>query len=84
MLGAILIATLVDQGLLSYDDKVSKYWPEFAQNGKEDVTVAQVMRHECGLQKFDTQLELKMTSTDNVKKNSIGSIIEKQKMHKVE
>ena len=46
---AIAVATLVDQGLISYEDKVAKVWPEFAKNGKENVTVQEVMRHEAGL-----------------------------------
>ena len=33
------------RGELNYDDLVSKYWPEFGQNGKEKVTVEMLMTH---------------------------------------
>ncbi len=46
---AICIALLVDRGELSYDDKVSKHWPEFAAHGKGDITVAQMLSHQSGL-----------------------------------
>jgi CubicO group peptidase (beta-lactamase class C family) len=36
----------VHRGLLEYDAPVSQYWPEFAQEGKGHVTVADVLRHE--------------------------------------
>jgi CubicO group peptidase (beta-lactamase class C family) len=36
---AILLGSLRDQGLFDYDDKVAKYWPEFAQCGKENITI---------------------------------------------
>ena len=31
---------LVDRGLLKFEEKIGHYWPEFAVNGKEDVTIA--------------------------------------------
>ena len=40
------MAILVDRGHLDYDEKVSHYWPEFAQNGKENVTVKMLLNHE--------------------------------------
>ena len=46
---AIIMSTLHDKGLFSYDDLVSKHWPEFAQNGKENITIKDVMRHEAGM-----------------------------------
>jgi CubicO group peptidase (beta-lactamase class C family) len=39
----------VDRGLLDYDDRVAEHWPEFGRNGKEDITVRQVLCHEAGL-----------------------------------
>ena len=46
---AILMAIMRDKGLIEYDAPVHKYWPEFAQNGKEHITVQDVLRHESGL-----------------------------------
>lgn len=46
---AIGIAILVDRGQLSYDDKIAKYFPDFAQNGKENVTVRDCLTHVSGL-----------------------------------
>ena len=46
---AICLARLVGAGRLSYSDTVASHWPEFAANGKEDVTVAQMMSHQAGL-----------------------------------
>jgi CubicO group peptidase (beta-lactamase class C family) len=46
---AICVARLVDAGLISYDDTVATYWPEFAANGKGEVTIAQMMSHQAGL-----------------------------------
>ncbi len=40
---------LIEQGLLDPDEKVAHYWPEFAAGGKENVTVAMIMRHRSGL-----------------------------------
>jgi CubicO group peptidase (beta-lactamase class C family) len=56
VLGSIIFAFLRDQDLLSYDEKVATYWPEFAQNGKENVTVADVLRHEAGLKQVPIEL----------------------------
>src|ERR1700758_2406973 len=44
-----VIHRLADRGLLSYDDPVAEYWPEFAANGKADITVRDVLRHRSGL-----------------------------------
>jgi CubicO group peptidase (beta-lactamase class C family) len=39
----------VDRGLLDLDGKVAKYWPEFAQNGKEEILVRHLLSHTSGL-----------------------------------
>jgi CubicO group peptidase (beta-lactamase class C family) len=44
-----LLHRLVDRGLLDYDDRVAKHWPEFAQAGKEAITLRHVMAHQSGL-----------------------------------
>jgi CubicO group peptidase (beta-lactamase class C family) len=46
---ATALHVMVDRGWLDYDDRVCKYWPEFAQNGKEAITVRQVLSHQSGL-----------------------------------
>ncbi len=48
-LSAACAAVLVGRGRLDYRERVSTYWPEFGKGGKEDITVADVMRHEAGL-----------------------------------
>jgi len=45
-LTALLVA---DRGELDFDAPVARYWPEFAANGKESVTVAHLMSHSSGL-----------------------------------
>jgi CubicO group peptidase (beta-lactamase class C family) len=44
-----VIHRLADRGLVSYDVPVAEYWPEFAANGKADITVRDVLRHRSGL-----------------------------------
>ncbi|WP_159819289.1 serine hydrolase domain-containing protein [Colwellia sp. 20A7] len=77
-LEAIAMASLVSKGLLSYDAKITQYWPEFGANGKEELTVADLMRHEAGLANFDTSLEMEDLFTESIKKNNVGRIIESQ------
>jgi uncharacterized protein YbbC (DUF1343 family)/CubicO group peptidase (beta-lactamase class C family) len=40
---------LLEQGKVRMNDPVTKYLPEFAQNGKDDITVRQLMTHYSGL-----------------------------------
>merc|ERR1711942_421797 len=77
-LTAICLARMVDKGLLDYKEKISKYWPEFAQNGKGDTTVADLMRHEAGFPSFDQALPRESLLPENIKRNKIGEVIEKQ------
>jgi CubicO group peptidase (beta-lactamase class C family) len=46
---ATLLHVLVDRGLLDYDDRVADHWPEFAQAGKDGITVRHVLAHQSGL-----------------------------------
>ncbi|PPA69469.1 serine hydrolase [Jeotgalibacillus proteolyticus] len=39
---------LYEEGHFKLDDKVANYIPEFSQNGKEDVTIRQLMTHTSG------------------------------------
>lgn len=47
------IMILVDRGMLDVNDKVSKYWPEFTGDGKENITVAQLLTHSSGLPQWE-------------------------------
>lgn len=42
------VMQLYDQGLFKLDDTVASHIPEFAENGKEDVTIRQLMTHISG------------------------------------
>ena len=76
---SIVLASLVDQGLMQYEDKISQHWPQFAQNGKEEITVADLMRHEAGLAELDTPITLPSLLTENIKKNEVGASLEQEK-----
>jgi CubicO group peptidase (beta-lactamase class C family) len=52
-LSGLAMALAHSQGLFDYDERVSKYWPEFAQEGKDKITVRQLLAHQAGLFAFD-------------------------------
>ena len=70
-LTAISMAMLYDKGLIRYTDKIVKYWPEFAENGKEETTIADLMRHEAGLVAFDQSVDPQTLQKDNIKNNEV-------------
>lgn len=39
-----MVAQFVEKGVLDYDEKVSTYWPEFAQGNKENVTLSDLVK----------------------------------------
>ena len=46
---ALAFHILADRGLIDYDAPAAKYWPAFAQHGKDRITVAEVLSHQAGL-----------------------------------
>ncbi|RIB19176.1 beta-lactamase/transpeptidase-like protein [Gigaspora rosea] len=74
-LTGIMIARLVEQGLLNYDEKISKYWPEFAQGGKENVTLLDLMVHRAGVSYIDSH---QMTLSDLSDLDSLAKILQSQ------
>ena len=53
---AICALVLVDRGLLDLDSPVARYWPEFAQSGKEKLPVRYLFSHSSGLAGFDEKI----------------------------
>ncbi len=48
-MASLAIAILVEEGKLDYDARVVDYWPEFGEEGKDKVTVAQLLSHQAGI-----------------------------------
>lgn len=55
-LAAMTMALAHSRGWLDYEERVCTYWPEFAQNGKENITVRQLLAHQAGLFALDEPL----------------------------
>ena len=49
---ALTALLCADRGLIDFAAPVAKYWPEFAQAGKDRITVAHLMSHSAGLSGF--------------------------------
>ena len=56
-LAAMTLAIAHSRGWLDYDERVAHYWPEFAQNGKDAVTVRQLLAHQAGLFALDEPID---------------------------
>src|SRR6516165_3332616 len=63
-LTAICAHRLAAEGKLDFDAPVARYWPEFAQNGKEGITVRQLLNHSAGLHRFATIVDRSSRSLD--------------------
>lgn len=52
-LAAACVLQLVESGQLALDAPVAEYWPEFSAQGKQGVTLRQVLCHRSGMSAFD-------------------------------
>jgi CubicO group peptidase (beta-lactamase class C family) len=56
-LAAMTLAVAHSRGWLDYEERVCRYWPEFAQQGKETITVRQLLAHQAGLFVLDEPID---------------------------
>jgi CubicO group peptidase (beta-lactamase class C family) len=56
-LAAMTLAVAHSRGWVDYERRVADYWPEFAQGGKENITVRQLLAHQAGLHYFDEPVD---------------------------
>ncbi len=73
---AVCAHQLVEAGRLSLTSPVATYWPEFADGGKESVTVGDLLSHRAGLPVLDVELDL---TVDDVAGGKAGAWLAAQK-----
>ncbi len=73
-ISGLAVALAHSRDYFDYDEKVAIYWPEFAQNGKEHITVRQLLSHQAGLCAIDEPMDLE--TLGNLDK--VAEIIAKQ------
>lgn len=61
-LAAMTLALAHSRGWLDYEQRVAHYWPEFAQAGKERITVRQLLAHQAGLFAFAEQADKRLVA----------------------
>ena len=74
-ISALTFAVAAARGWVDYDAPVARYWPEFAQNGKQAITVRQLLAHEAGLACFDAPLSIR----DLRDLDSLAAVLARQK-----
>jgi CubicO group peptidase (beta-lactamase class C family) len=65
---------LADRGQLDFSAPVAKYWPEFAQNGKENILVSHIMSHSSGLPGWDSPV----SGQDLYDHDKVAALLEEQ------
>lgn len=61
-LAAMTLAIAHSRGWLDYEERVATYWPDFAQRGKEKITVRQLLAHQAGLFAFDEPVDRRVVA----------------------
>lgn len=55
---ALCFLMLADRGVFDYDEPIAKYWPEFAAEGKEAISIRTLLNHRSGLVAIDEPISL--------------------------
>ena len=71
-LSALAIGKLVGQGKLNLDQRMAHYWPEFAAEGKGELTVRQVLSHQAGLPATDPHITIEMLHDDHAAADALA------------
>ncbi|XP_071108049.1 beta-lactamase domain-containing protein 2-like [Haliotis cracherodii] len=61
---SVVVAHLVDRGLLRYEDPISKHWPEFAEKGKGEITLETFISNRSGLADLEEPYQLSWLRND--------------------
>lgn len=75
---AIAVAQLVDRGFLNYSNPIANYWPEFGQNLKSSITVAQMLKHEGGMPHLDVGVSYEDLLPYNLSNGKVAAILAQQ------
>nr|QEO73829.1 beta-lactamase [uncultured bacterium] len=62
----LVVALLVQDGVLDPDQRVSHYWPEFAAEGKQDITLRELLSHRAGVVGADAGFSLEELADDRL------------------
>ncbi|MFI0776974.1 serine hydrolase domain-containing protein [Streptomyces sp. NPDC021212] len=62
----LVVALLVQDGVLDLDQRVSHYWPEFGAEGKQDITLRDLLAHRAGVVGADTGFTVEELADDRV------------------
>ena len=54
---ALCAHILFERGELDLKQKVTKYWPEYGKNGKEETTIEMILNHSAGLPALRTEVK---------------------------
>jgi CubicO group peptidase (beta-lactamase class C family) len=74
----IIIAILVDRGHIEYEKPIATYWPDFAQGGKENVTVTDLLQHAGGVTWMEPQIPFELIQ-DESRLDELAAFLAKQK-----
>jgi CubicO group peptidase (beta-lactamase class C family) len=57
-IGSACVLHVLQEGGIGTDRIVAEFWPEFAQAGKEKITLAQLLSHQAGLCALDARVDM--------------------------
>ncbi len=57
-LGSACVLHVLQEHRIDLERRVAEFWPEFAQAGKENITLAQLMSHQAGLAALDRKVDI--------------------------
>lgn len=73
-MAAAAMAVAHSRGLFDLDDPVADYWPEFAQGGKERITIRQLLEHQAGLISIDERINARRLADHD----ALGDLLARQ------
>lgn len=57
-IGSACVLHVLQEHKINLDRRVTEFWPEFAQAGKEKITLAQLLSHQAGLCALDRRVDV--------------------------
>ena len=57
-IGSACLLHVLQEHRINIEQAVAEFWPEFAQSGKEKITIAQLLSHQAGLCALDTRVDI--------------------------